>query len=323
MVENGEILRLLKILCEIESPSKKEEKIKKFVKDYLNEAGYRVVEGEYFLAVEGETELIIATHLDTVPVKRKFEYDGCFAWGTGVCDTKGSLTAILVTAKKKKFKHSLAFFCDEEEDGLGSKEFAQKWNKGKYIIVMEPTELKIANRHWGSFELFVEVKGRTAHGAYPEAGINAIEKTFELFNVLKNRGLKLNTLKIEGGGDEYVIPDRCEVKFEIFLEPEEELEKVISEVDFVKNFGKIEIEHAYSGYVSREVDKILEEALRRVGEEVRYCEMKSWTDALNLKKRFDVVVWGPGSLPDCHTEREKIELKDIKIACKVLESLNC
>ncbi|HEA83905.1 MAG TPA: acetylornithine deacetylase, partial [Thermodesulfobacterium geofontis] len=51
-------------------------------------------------------------------------------------------------------------------------------------------------------------------------------------------------------------------------------------------------------------------------------EMKSWTDALNLKERFDVVVWGPGELPLCHTKEEKIRIEDIKKTIEVLIRLN-
>jgi len=50
--------------------------------------------------------------------------------------------------------------------------------------------------------------------------------------------------------------------------------------------------------------------------------MKSWTDALNLKERFDVVVWGPGELPLCHTKEEKIKIEDIKKTIEVLIKLN-
>jgi acetylornithine deacetylase len=50
--------------------------------------------------------------------------------------------------------------------------------------------------------------------------------------------------------------------------------------------------------------------------------MKSWTDALNLKERFDVVVWGPGNLEFCHTKEEKVKIEEIKKAIEVLISLN-
>ena len=65
----------------------------------------------------------------------------------------------------------------------------------------------------------------------------------------------------------------------------------------------------------------LEAALKKAGVKVEYTEMKSWTDALNLKEKFDVVVWGPGELPFCHTAEEKIKIEKIKKAYEVLINL--
>jgi len=321
MVKDDKIVKLLKTLVEIESPSKKEDKIKEFVKKYLENLGYEVVERKYYLATRSDTDLIVATHLDTVPVKSKFSCDGVYAYGTGVCDAKANITAMLLAAEKG-LSYTLAFFCDEEEDGLGSKEFVDSWKEGRFVIVMEPTDLKIASKHWGNFELIIEIKGKEAHGAFPEDGINAIEKTLELYNKLKELNLKINPLKINGGSEEYVIPNICKIKFEIFLNPEEKISDYLKKIEFIKDFGKYEIDHAYEGYVSKEIMYYIEKALKMSNLPVSYTEMKSWTDALNLKEKFDVVVWGPGDLRICHTKEEKIKIEDIKKAVEVLINLN-
>jgi len=321
MVKDDKIVELLKTLVEIESPSKKEDKIKEFVKNYLKNSGYEIVEGIYYLATKSDSDLIICSHLDTVPIKSDFFYDGTYAYGTGVCDAKGSIVAMLLAAEKN-LNYTLAFFCDEEEDGLGSKEFLNSWKKGKFAIVMEPTDLKIASKHWGNFELIIEIKGKEAHGAFPEDGINAIEKTLELYNKLKELNLKINPLKIDGGSEEYIIPNTCKIKFEIFLNPEEKISDYLKKIEFIKDFGKYEIDHAYEGYVSKEIMYYIEKALKMSNLPLFYTEMKSWTDALNLKEKFDVVVWGPGDLRTCHTKEEKIKIEDIKKAVEVLINLN-
>lgn len=321
MAENDKTIRLLRDLVEIESPSKKEEKIKEFVKNYLKKLGYEVSEGEYYIATKSDSDLIVATHLDTVPLKSKFFYDGEYAYGTGVCDAKASITAMLLAAENK-LNYTLAFFCDEEEEGLGSKEFANYWERGKFAIIMEPTDLKIASRHWGSFELIIEVKGKEAHGAFPEKGINAIERAFELYCEFKKLNLSINPLKINGGLEEYIIPNSCKIKFEVFLKPEEKISDYLKRIEFIKNFGEYKIDHAYEGYISGEVVKYLEEAIKIANLPVCHTEMKSWTDALNLKEKFDVVVWGPGKLEICHTKEEKIKIEAIKKALEVLICLN-
>lgn len=321
MATNDKTLELLKTLVEIESISKREGEIRAFVRDYLKNLGYDLLEGEHFLATGGQKGLIVATHLDTVPIRRPFSFDGDYAYGTGVCDAKASVAAMLLSAETG-LDYTLVFFCDEEEDGLGSKEFVSKMDEGKYAIVMEPTDLKIASRHYGNFELYVEVLGKEAHGAYPDKGVNAINLVFELYQKLLEKGFKINPLKIEGGNDLYVIPAKCKAKFEIFLYPEESLEEYLKRLDFLRSYGKFELDHLYEGYVSKEVFYLLEEALRLTGIPVFHTEMKSWTDALNLKERLDVVVWGPGDLSKCHTPDEKIKIKDIESATEVLKNLN-
>ena len=83
-------------------------------------------------------------------------------------------------------------------------------------------------------------------------------------------------------------------------------------IELVKKYGNYEIDHAYEGCVSGEIVFYLEKALEETGLPIIYTEMKSWTDALNLKERFDVVVWGPSELSLCYTKEEKIRIEDIK-----------
>ncbi len=320
MVTYDEIFRLLKTLTEIESLSKKEEKLKYFVKEYLKNLGYDLIEGDYFIATDNKSDLIVATHLDTVPIKKEFYFDGKYAYGTGVCDAKASLTAILLSAKFR-LPFTLAFFDDEEEDGLGSKEFSQEWKTGKWAIVMEPTEMKIASEHCGSFELLIEIKGKSAHGAYPQKGENAINKAFDLIAQLKAENFIFNVLKIEGGNEEYIIPDKCSLKLEVFLSPFESLSQKLEKLEFIKKYGNFKIDHAYEGYKTQSIDKILIKALKKANLIPSFTFMPSWTDALNLKDRFDVVVFGPGELHLCHTSEERVSLEDIKKTIEVLVNL--
>lgn len=314
-------LKILIDLSQRESLSKKEEETRNYLRRYLERLGYKVEEGEYYLFVQGKSDFLVATHIDTIPQRRPLDIKNNTIYGTGVCDAKASVTAILLTAEKG-IEYSLAFFCDEEEDGLGSKEFVRKHREPRQVIIMEPTELRIASYHWGSFELYLEVIGKEAHGAYPQRGLNAIDQAFQLYKLLKELGLNFNPLKITGGSDLYVIPERCELKLEVFLRPGERIMDYLEKLEVLHRWARYRIDHAYEGYISKEVHKILEKALQRCGLNVEYGEMRSWTDALNLKEIADVVVWGPGELELCHTREEKVCITDILCASKVLEYLN-
>lgn len=313
---------LIKRLAEIESPSGKEREIKEFVKSYLENLGYSVVEGDYYLATDSKSDVLVATHLDTLPVKAPFRTDGVYAYGTGVCDSKASIAAMLEAAESG-LDYTLAFFCDEEEGGRGSREFVESWKWGKMVVVMEPTELKIASKHYGSFDLTVEVLGKACHGSMPDKGLNAIERACRLISELKKKKRVMVTpLRIEGGSEEYAIPSKCSIKFDVLLKPESKLEDCIAELEFLHDYGDFEISDAYEGFESGEVAALLEKAVERAGFEALHTEMRSWTDALNLKDRFDTVVWGPGELQYCHTEKERIKLEDIEKAKNVLIALN-
>ncbi len=311
---------LLKDLVEIESPSGKEERIKSFVKSYLSELGYDVVEDEYFLAINPGAKLIVATHLDTVSVKSKFSTDGTYAYGTGVSDAKASIAAMLEAAEKG-VEYTMAFFCDEEEGGEGSKRFAQQWKWGEMAVVMEPTDMKIASRHLGSFDFVVEVRGEEAHASMPHMGTNAIELCCELINRVKEVALATPT-KIEGGSDEYIVPGSCRIKFDVLLEIGESVKDVLDRLSFVESYGSYTVSDACEGFESGKVAKILAKAVELTGMKPEYTTMPSWTDAQNLKERYDVVVWGPGELHLCHTARERVKLSDVALAAKVLVSLN-
>ncbi|OYT35264.1 acetylornithine deacetylase [Archaeoglobales archaeon ex4484_92] len=313
-------MELLRELMEIESPSGREEKIRNFIMKYLEELGYKVLEWEYFIAANPRKKLIVATHMDTINAKPKIRYNKKYFYGVGVCDPKASIASILMAAKSN-LDYTIAFFCDEEEGGKGSRQFVKEWKWGEMAIVMEPTNLEIASKHFGGFDLEIEITGDEFHPSVPLVGFNAIERCCEIIMKIKSL-MNATPLKIQGGGDLYVTPRNCYLKLDILLDINERLDEVIKKLEFINNFGKYKITDAYEGFVSRDVVKVIEEALKMSGLEIKHTTMPSWTDAQNLKEKFDVVVWGPGDLSYCHTNQEKIGIRDIQIASKVLVNLN-
>jgi len=313
---------LLEKLVNIESPSGREEEIASFLSSYLKKLGLRVKD-DYNVVANPEVDFWIVTHMDTVAPKAKFKFDGKYAYGTGVCDAKGSIAAILLALEKlKKPKFGVAFLRDEEETGMGSELFAREFS-GK-AIVMEPTSLKIAIENYGVLEIDVKVKGKQAHGATPESGENAIRKAIEMIERLGTLH-NFTILKMKGGSDEYVIPDSCELRLDFLLKPKEnvlELKKKV--LDLTSMYGDVEVLEESEGFISDgEAKFMLEAAMKAAGLRVDYTVMPSWTDAINLRNAgWDVVVWGPGELVYCHTPLERIAIKEIEEASKVIVALN-
>ncbi|HHC18771.1 MAG TPA: M20/M25/M40 family metallo-hydrolase, partial [Euryarchaeota archaeon] len=270
-------------------------------------------------------DIIVAAHLDTVPPKSTFHFDGEYVYGTGCCDDKASVAAILASLKNiNELGYSIALFKDEEEGGTGSKIFIEKY-KPKMAIVMEPTSLKIASTHYGSLEITLKAMGVSAHGAYPHMGINAIELCTDVYRkISENKWVTASLQMLKGGSDEFIIPDYCEARIELFFPPEIRAKDVVAYITRVTPHNVLlEFTDVYDGTYSKNVHKILEKALIKAGLNVEYTRMPSWTDALNLRAiGVDVVVWGPGELHLCHTQKERIKIDEVVDATNVLISLN-
>ncbi len=318
-------LSILKELVEIESTSGEEDEIVSHLIEVLYDFEPSVFEkyNTKNILINQDADVWVVTHVDTVPVKRDFEFDGVYAYGTGCCDAKASITAIILALEEvEEPNFGVALLSDEEEGGLGSKAVVEEFGKRK-AIVMEPTELKIANRHYGCLEIDVELLGKSAHGAYPDKGINAIEKAIDAINRVKSLNYLYLVQRIEGGSYEYVVPDKCSLRMDLLIPPEDDVNDVERKVAEIFKNENVTIVEKAQGFVSGEVTTLIERAVEKAGLQVDYTEMRSWTDAINfVSAGWDVVVFGPGELYLCHTERERIKIDDILKAKDVLVALN-
>lgn len=323
-------LLILEKLARIESPSGREREIAFFIRDYLCRLGYRAFIDRSNVLALPERDFIVASHMDTFRVISGFSFDGEHAYGTGVCDAKASIAAILVALSRirpEELNFGVAFFSDEEANGDGSKEFCRAY-KPKMAVVMEPTNMAIANIQYGGLELRIKARGKAAHGAFPEAGENAVERCIDILRRLMSiNGVRVSVQYIRGGDPEdFVIPDECEARVEIFFKPHLTVEEVLSKAREVLCRGNVDliVTEAYNGFVSSRASRLLEEAMRSIGYDVRYAEMPSWTDAINLYEiaGCDTAIFGPGELCSCHTGWERVRVKDINVAADILVALN-
>lgn len=323
-------LSLLEKLANIESPSGKEGELAFFILDYLRKFGYKAfMEGPNVL-ISPERDFIVTSHMDTFRVLSKFSFDGEYVYGTGVCDAKASIAAILLALGRispEKLNFGVAFFSDEESEGIGSEEYCKVY-KPRMALVMEPTNMSIANLQYGGLEIEIKVMGKAAHGAVPEMGENAIEKCIEAVRRLKDiSGVRVSVQHIRGGDpNEFVVPEECETRLEILFKPNLTVEDVLSKVREILCFDDLNltIKEAYDGFISNSAPRLLEEAMRSIGYKVEYTEMPSWTDAVNLYKMTgcDTAIFGPGELYSCHTRDERVRVRDVNATADILIALN-
>jgi acetylornithine deacetylase/succinyl-diaminopimelate desuccinylase-like protein len=148
----------------------------------------RSVVAEVRAARAAET-LLVASHLDTVPVDHMnidpFDpvvKDGRL-FGRGSCDTKAGMAALLAALERVLERGSLArnliIVGEADEESSGSIGVADtlahlEGTRVDWAIATEPTELRLVNAHKGTAVIRVEAHGRACHSSDPSRGENAI-----------------------------------------------------------------------------------------------------------------------------------------------------
>lgn len=271
-------------------------------------------EGERFniyAALPGVTpDVVLSTHMDTVPPYFGSREDDEFIYGRGACDAKGILAAQIAAAERLRetgVKIGLLFVVGEERDSAGAKE-ANIYPKGsKFLINGEPTENRLALASKGALRVELRAKGKMAHSAYPELGDSAINKLVEALHDVLAMPLPvepeigpstLNIGLIEGGRAPNVVADKAEAHILIRLVgPSEEIRQNI-----LKVVGdRAEVTFSLDLPFVR---------MRKVGN-LPTMVAKFTTDIPSLTEWGEPFLLGPGSIHVAHTPEEKIAKKEL------------
>lgn len=174
-------------------------------------------------------KIILNGHLDVIPGK-EYQYlpkiKNNRLYGVGAMDMKASVACLIIAfkevAKSINYPLGLQLVTDEESGGFnGTKHQIDKGVRADFVIAGESTNLHIANKAKGILWAKISAKGKTAHGAYPWKGENAIWKMNEFLNLLEKKYPVLNEEKwvttvslsrIETSNKTFnKIPDDCAV----------------------------------------------------------------------------------------------------------------
>lgn len=184
-------------------------------------------------------KIILNGHLDIIPGKESQYHPilrGNKLYGVGAMDMKASVACLIAAFKevagKIKYPLGLQLVTDEEVGGFnGTKYQIEKGVKADFVIVGEDTNFNIENQTKGIIWAKISAKGKTAHGAYPWKGENAILKMNRFFNSLDKKypapkkakwATTVNVARIETGNKTFnKIPDDCEAWLDIRYVPKE------------------------------------------------------------------------------------------------------
>jgi len=267
-----------------------------------------------YACVPGQTpDVVLSTHMDTVPPFIPSSEDDAFIYGRGACDAKGIIAAQIAAAKKlaeQGIRAALLFVVGEERDSAGAKTANLHPRGSRFLINGEPTDNRIALASKGTLRAAIRASGKMAHSAYPELGESATQKLVEALHrilaiplpALDDVGPStLNIGMISGGHAPNVIADHAEAQVMVRLVgSSEETRRAI--------------EQAVAGLAT--VDYTLEIPFKRLRavEGLPTMIAAFTTDIPWLTNWGEPVLLGPGSIHVAHTPHEKLAKNELLAA---------
>ena len=332
---------LMKLVC-IQSISKNEGEIGRFIFDCLKEKGLSPKmcgDNVYCSIGKGKETLLLTSHMDTVPVcsgwtRKPFkavEANGRI-YGLGANDTKGSLAAMIDTVTnlnddeldELNGRVVFAGTVQEETTNLGIWQIMEKIGKVDAAVVGEPTGLNICTAMRGLMILKLTAKGRSAHASRPNQGINAIYKSCE--DIQRLLGLKfakshnllgkpsIAVTLINGGAKSNVIPGECEFTADIRSTPIYDNRRLLG---LVKKAVKSEVVVLSSRLKPKEANERerVVVAARKASPEAKIIGFPAMCD-LALIGAPGIII-GPGRFKQSHSPDEFIKPEQVAKASSI------
>jgi acetylornithine deacetylase len=308
-------------LCAVDSTTGQEGHMLPFLLELFTDIGAQVqlqaVEGgrSNLLALWGKPRVLFSTHMDTVPPFLPPRREGNRLWGRGTCDAKGILATMAeaIRALLADGERDIAFLgvVGEETDSLGARlalELKERLQEVEGVINGEPTGNTLATGQKGSLHLRLRCRGKAAHSATPEEGVNAAFPLLDWITAIRALDLpedprlgpevwNLGTLK--AGRAINIVPDEAEA--DLFA-------RTVLGTTFRRDVIRLRPELG-------EVDVIFERDPEYFPalDGFPMAQVPFGSDAhtlRNLARNRFIVMTGPGSIRVAHTAEESLDLAE-------------
>ncbi|MCM8820526.1 MAG: ArgE/DapE family deacylase [Candidatus Omnitrophica bacterium] len=265
-----------------------------------------------------------------------------------------TLLALKKSNIKLKGKLIVQSVIEEEVGGNGALALIRDGYKADGVIVLEATGLNICPANRGAVWYRLEVKGKSVHMGRITQGVNAIEKACFLMHRLKeyerrlieeSKGVPLfekykqpvqvNFGTIRGDGWPSMVCGYVVVEGGVGFLPNKDLAKIKKDLTeviercgdqwIIKNY-KISYPKLHNDAYAIPPDHPLVETMRKAAIDsgvipdvegfIASCDARLF----NKVGKMPVVVFGPGKLDDAHSDTEKIDTEEIKMAAGILVS---
>ncbi len=323
---------LTRALIDIESITGNEKAVGDFLYAYVRPLAERYggriermpVEDDRFnvFAHWGTPEIVLSTHMDTVPPFIASREDDEFVWGRGACDAKGIIASMVKAAEsllaEGRSGLGVLFVVGEERNSAGARVANAQPRGSRYLIDGEPTENKLALGSKGALRLEVEAHGRMAHSAYPELGDSAITKLLAALDrlqrvrwpvdpVLGDSTCNIGT--ISGGRAPNVIPDfaSAEIMIRLVTNNSSDLRQRVMEAlgDQVTARVVLEVPPVHLGAVPG----------------IETTVVKFTTDIPEFTQWGEPLLLGPGTIHVAHTTEERVPKRQLAEAVALYQQI--
>jgi len=309
-------------------------------------------------SLDDRNGLLFSAHVDVVPPgnENAFEpwIDGeGFLHGRGATDMKGGMAAFIaafldnldaITSHPGKLLGML-FTVDEETTLTGAKVFASSEHARlfKNAILPEPTGMQPVRGHKGVTFIRYDVHGKSAHGAVPERGMNAITIAMDLYHAIENSFSARFTKRVHpvlgpptfnigamhGGERANIVPDSCYFLLDRRITGGEDVNDAIAELDEIARALQIpdgasitsQVIHAEAPYWLDDTDPFLQQVCRMLGAEpgimLGYTEAGIYFNQAGIS----TVILGPGSIEGAHVVDEKVSVQELHDAAGIYEKI--
>ena len=337
-------IQLLRQMVRIPSLSGQEAAVAACVREALASYGIACEEiGGNVLALNrrfdpAKPTLALDAHLDTVPVNNGYTRDPYDSgndpdtvYGLGSNDDGGSVVSMIAAFRHfydREMPVNLMLILSREEEVSGPDGtrwlfapdgfFAtdSRWPMPQWVIVGEPTQMRLASSERGLLVLDGEAQGVSGHAARGE-GVNALYIALDDIAALRTHtfsrhsplmgDVRLSVTQIEAGQAHNVIPDRC--RFVVDIRPTEQYtnEEIVAELQaFCKSTLKAR------NLLNRSSATRDGSPLLRTAQALGIETFSSPTTSDWMRIHLDAVKMGPGDSSRSHKADEYIRTQEIR-----------
>jgi len=375
-VEKENLFGLIQRLIQIKSYSGDEKEIVEFIAAKMNEFGFDEAYHDNFGNAigrigNGPIKIMYDAHIDTVKVTETENWvrppfggviENGKIYGRGAVDEKPAMAGFMIAGKilKSLYGNNFPFtlyiigsVLEEDADGYPLYHIIENEGiKPDFVLLGEPTDLKVYRGQRGRMELKITTTGKSAHGAHNQKGINAIYKMMPIISEIEKLDKKLKPKPTLGKGSITVsnimskapsmcsVSDFCQIHIDRRMTIGENKSSVVRELKEIikkhKSDAKISIpnvegvswkgthfsqEAYFPTWVYDEKHPIVDAALRTSKLAVGKAKSGVWsfsTNGVATAGHFGIPTIGfaPGKEELAHSSNEEILLNDLLKATK-------